>query len=279
MNFTVKVKIIGGFSILAILLVTTSLFSFSNLSTISNSTKKVSQLAIPTLQESNELKIELVMMSNLAVKSYYQDDLTSLAGFEKRLGDENTKFSNTLKKLKGVVKNEANLLTNLNKVDDVYKSFIDNQWIEASDGARMPVQNPATGEAWAEVPACGAAEAHRALESSQRAQTEWQLLSPVERAAYIYKITAGIEAERDLFEELLVKEQGKPRAEGVGEVERERCGDVLVRNLVDHRLSATHQHGELIGDDGRLKAQRADERSNGGRCAHFAQVAVARGHV
>lgn len=99
-----------------------------------------------------------------------------------------------------------------------YKCFIDNEWIEASDGARMPVVNPANGEQWAEVPACTPDDVARALESSQIAQRGWALLPPIERAQYIYAIAAGLERERDLFEELLVKEQGKTRAEAAGEV-------------------------------------------------------------
>lgn len=99
-----------------------------------------------------------------------------------------------------------------------YKCFIDNEWVEASDGGRMSVLNPATGETWAEVPACTGQEVARALESSQRAQLKWKMLPAVERAAYIYKIAEGIEDERALFEELLVKEQGKSLAEAAGEV-------------------------------------------------------------
>lgn len=99
-----------------------------------------------------------------------------------------------------------------------YKCFIDNEWIEAANGERMAVFNPATGEQWAEVPACTPQDVERALASSQKAQKEWQKLPPVERAGYIYKIAAGIEAERALFEELLVKEQGKSLVEAAGEV-------------------------------------------------------------
>lgn len=99
-----------------------------------------------------------------------------------------------------------------------YKSFINNEWVEASNGARMSVSNPATGEEWAQVPACTGDDVARALKTSQKAQKEWQKLPPIKRAEYIYKIAAGIEAERDLFEELLVKEQGKTRAEAAGEV-------------------------------------------------------------
>jgi methyl-accepting chemotaxis protein len=126
MNFTVKVKIIGGFSILAILLIATSLFSFLNLSTISQATQKVSQLAIPTLKESNKLAVELVTMGNLAVKEYYQESLESLSVKQKKFNTHHDKFSQTLKKLKTIVRDEEALLINLNKVDTVYSDFNQN---------------------------------------------------------------------------------------------------------------------------------------------------------
>lgn len=99
-----------------------------------------------------------------------------------------------------------------------YKCFIDNTWVEAANGARTAVQNPATGETWAEVPACTSAEVDRAIESSARAQKDWAMLPAIERAAYLYKICDGIERRRDELEELLVKEQGKTKAEAAGEV-------------------------------------------------------------
>ena len=55
MNLTVAVKIIGGFAIISILLVITSVISLSNLSTINESTQQQNELAIPTLKGSNTL--------------------------------------------------------------------------------------------------------------------------------------------------------------------------------------------------------------------------------
>lgn len=99
-----------------------------------------------------------------------------------------------------------------------YRCFVDNEWISASDGARMPVQNPATGENWAEVPACTKDDADRALDASARAHRDWQMRPPIERAGYIRKIAKGLERARDELEELLVKEQGKTRDEASFEV-------------------------------------------------------------
>ncbi|MCW1950108.1 MAG: aldehyde dehydrogenase family protein [Octadecabacter sp.] len=124
-----------------------------------------------------------------------------------------------------------------------YKSFIHNEWVEASDGARMPVHNPATGEQWAEVPACTPDDVERALTSSQEAQRSWQFLPAVERAQHIYAIAAGIEKERDLFEELLVKEQGKPRAEAAGEVTD------TIRYLTYSAEAARRLRGDILPAD------------------------------
>ncbi|WP_305968993.1 MULTISPECIES: aldehyde dehydrogenase family protein [unclassified Mameliella] len=124
-----------------------------------------------------------------------------------------------------------------------YKCFIDNEWVEASNGARLEVTNPATGEAWAEVPACTGAEVERALESSARAQKTWMMLPPVERAAYLYRIADGIERERDLFEDLLVKEQGKPRAEAAGEVTD------TIRYMTYSAEAARRLRGDILPSD------------------------------
>lgn len=124
-----------------------------------------------------------------------------------------------------------------------YKSFIDNEWVEASNGARLKVTNPATDEVWAEVPACTGAEVARALETSARAQKAWQMLPPVERAAYLYRIAEGIERERALFEDLLVKEQGKPRAEAAGEVTD------TIRYMTYSAEAARRLRGDILPSD------------------------------
>ncbi len=132
---------------------------------------------------------------------------------------------------------------------DFYKCFIDNEWIESSSGERIAVENPATGQVFAEVPACTSDDVERALQSSFEAQKKWQALPPIERAGYLYKICDGIERERKLFERLLVQEQGKTLAEAAGEVTdtirymtyaaeaaRRIRGDIFPSDLPDEQL-------------------------------------------
>jgi len=123
MNLTVAMKIIGGFAIISILLVLTSVISLSNLNTIHHSTVQQSELAIPTLKGSNKLSLQLSQMTNLALKGYYKDDLTELAENLTAYKAIDAEFAKGLKQLKNVVKNENQLLSNLNKVDTIYTSF------------------------------------------------------------------------------------------------------------------------------------------------------------
>lgn len=101
---------------------------------------------------------------------------------------------------------------------EYYRSFIDNEWIDGSSGGRVPVSDPSNGAVWAEVADCTAEDAVRALESSERAQKSWAMLSPFERGQYLYRICDGLKREHAHFANLLVREQGKTLSQAEGEV-------------------------------------------------------------
>ena len=120
MNFTVKIKIIGGFTIIAVFLIATSLISLLNLGTIKESTVQQSEVAIPTLKGSNKLANTLTQIGNVTLRAYYQTEYTPLSANLASYSQDKEGFSKELKKLKGVVKNENSLLSNLRQVDSVY---------------------------------------------------------------------------------------------------------------------------------------------------------------
>jgi methyl-accepting chemotaxis protein len=120
MNFTVAMKIIGGFAIIAVLLVITSVISLLNLGAIQDSTVQQSEVAIPTLKGSNKLANTLTQIGNVTLRAYYQTELSPLNGNLASYNEDKEGFSKELKKLKGVVKNENSLLSNLRQVDSVY---------------------------------------------------------------------------------------------------------------------------------------------------------------
>lgn len=125
MNLTVAMKIIGGFAIISILLILTSVISLLNLNTISDSTNQQNQLAIPTLKGSNKLSLELGQMESSTLKGFYQTDLALLKKNLNSYQEIDAQFVPAFKKLKSLVQNESDLINNLNKVTEIVTSFED----------------------------------------------------------------------------------------------------------------------------------------------------------
>jgi len=123
MNFTVAMKIIGGFAIIAVLLVITSVISLLNLGTIKESTVQQSEVAIPTLKGSNKLANTLTQIGNVTLRAYYQTELSPLNVNLSSYNEDKEGFTQELKQLKAVVRNENSLLSNLRKVDSVYEEL------------------------------------------------------------------------------------------------------------------------------------------------------------
>ena len=123
MKLTVAIKIIGGFTIISLLLLLTSVISWNSLNTIGDATKQQNELAIPTLKGSNKLANDLTNIGNLTLRAYYQTDLSPLAKNKATFDTSNADFKLQLKNLKKIVKDENNLINNLNKVDAVYNDL------------------------------------------------------------------------------------------------------------------------------------------------------------
>jgi lactaldehyde dehydrogenase/glycolaldehyde dehydrogenase len=99
-----------------------------------------------------------------------------------------------------------------------YQMRIGAEWRDSGDGRTRPVLNPATGEAFAVVPEGTREDARAALEAAQAAQPAWEALTGVERAAYVRRIVARINADAERLARLVVQEQGKPLVEARGEI-------------------------------------------------------------
>ena len=101
---------------------------------------------------------------------------------------------------------------------DVWRMYLNGQWIEAEGGATFDVVNPATREVVAKVPNGGIAETRRAVEAAHAAFAEWAALPAKERGGILLKVQANMQAQRDDFARLIVQENGKPLEEAKKEV-------------------------------------------------------------
>jgi succinate-semialdehyde dehydrogenase/glutarate-semialdehyde dehydrogenase len=99
-----------------------------------------------------------------------------------------------------------------------YRLLIGGQWGGAADGARFPVQNPATGELLAEVPDAGAAETRAAIEAASAALPAWAATPAPARAELLRRAAALMLERREHLATVMTLEQGKPLAESRGEI-------------------------------------------------------------
>ena len=96
-------------------------------------------------------------------------------------------------------------------------NFIAGQWT-AFTGPLLPVTNPATGAVITSVPDSGAPEALAALNAAHAAFATWRKVPAKQRAAIIKRWNDLVLAHQDDLGALISLEQGKPLAEGKGEV-------------------------------------------------------------
>lgn len=134
------------------------------------------------------------------------------------------------------------------------QGYVDGAWIDADDGQRFCVLNPADGGVVGEVPRMGAAETRRAVSAAAAALPAWAALPAKERAARLRRWHDLIMAAREDLAQLMCAEQGKPLGEARGEVaygasfvewfaeEAKRVyGDVIPAPAADRRLIVLKQ--------------------------------------
>ncbi len=134
------------------------------------------------------------------------------------------------------------------------RCLLDGAWIAAASGATLAVRNPATGAELGTIPACGKAEAERAVEAAARAFPAWAAATAKARAALLRRWFDLIMANQDDLATLMTAEQGKPLAESKGEIayaasfiewfaeEAKRVyGDVIPGHQADKRILVLRQ--------------------------------------
>jgi succinate-semialdehyde dehydrogenase / glutarate-semialdehyde dehydrogenase len=144
-------------------------------------------------------------------------------------------------------------MTSQLELSDLIRSqhFIDGNWVPSANGQRFDVTNPATGEVIATIADGGEAEARAAADAAARAFPAWRETLPQQRAAVLRRWHALMIENADALGRLISLEQGKPFAEGRGEV---LYGASYVAWFADE---ATRIYGDLIPQQQRGKRMSA----------------------
>lgn len=90
------------------------------------------------------------------------------------------------------------------------KFYIDGQWRKPDGAAFKDIVNPATEEPFARVAMGTTADVESAVQAARRAFESWSQTTPEERAKYLDKIAAGLEARADEIAQAVTAEMGIP---------------------------------------------------------------------
>lgn len=105
----------------------------------------------------------------------------------------------------------------------VFKNLIGGEWVDSSSGETFERENPAKlGDIIGVFPSSTKEDTRRAIEAAQAAFHDWANMPPPARGAILDKASRIIEARMDEYAETLSREEGKTRAEALGEVTRAR---------------------------------------------------------
>jgi len=96
-----------------------------------------------------------------------------------------------------------------------YQAYIDGKFSDAESGAVFETEDPFSGEVWAVVPRCGAADVNRAVESAYKAFTTgaWPALTPTARGALLFRLADLIAENAQALADVEVRDNGKLLAE------------------------------------------------------------------
>jgi len=105
----------------------------------------------------------------------------------------------------------------LNQLKVEPRLWIDGAWTDGSSA--ITVTNPATGVSLAEVQRGSADDLRRAIDGAQRVFASWSSTPAATRGEILKRASALITARRNTLAALLTREQGKPLAQALGEVD------------------------------------------------------------
>ena len=97
-------------------------------------------------------------------------------------------------------------------------NLIGGEWVQAGDGARIVVTNPATGEVIGQVPSLSRSDIARAIKVAHDAWAGWRQRTARDRALILRRLFDLMMENREDLARIITLEQGKPIEEARGEV-------------------------------------------------------------
>ncbi|WP_276271987.1 aldehyde dehydrogenase family protein [Haloarcula litorea] len=123
---------------------------------------------------------------------------------------------------------------------DVFGHYIGGEWTDGDGTATFESVDPATGETLATVSRGTPEDVQRAVSAAEAAQEEWQALSYIDRAEYLWDVYHELRDRTDELGEVVTRECGKEISEGRADV-------VEAYHMVELAASnARRPHGDVV---------------------------------
>jgi len=93
----------------------------------------------------------------------------------------------------------------------LWQNYIDGKWVDAVGNETIEIEDPATGEAFAEAPRGQSDDVDSAVEAARRAVSSraLYLMNPHDRGLLLYRIAAELRGLREKIVPAIIKENGK----------------------------------------------------------------------
>src|SRR5215207_2872922 len=93
---------------------------------------------------------------------------------------------------------------------EAFCNFVNGVRVEAADGRRSELVNPATGEPFATAPVSSPDDVDAAMRAAAEAFGGWRDATPSERSLALFRIADAVEARAEELIDVEVENTGKP---------------------------------------------------------------------
>ena len=99
-----------------------------------------------------------------------------------------------------------------------YQQFIGGEFVDSASRETLDVENPATGQVIAKVPASADEDVNRAVDAAEKAFQTWRKTTPQDRSLILLKIADALEENADELGRLESANAGKPVGAAIDEI-------------------------------------------------------------
>lgn len=124
MKITVALRVISGFAVISFLLLLLGFSSMYSLDKVGEASNEVSELALPTVAGTSNLKVAFLNLGRLSFEGFVSDDIEQSTSKRAEFRASQERFSQTLRQLNTVVENDAALSEAVANLNEMYESYV-----------------------------------------------------------------------------------------------------------------------------------------------------------